>query len=120
MLDEESLFFLVLRILLGTVLVYHGVTKFLRLPNWISFMKSKNISEPVAIFAAISEIILGVMIILGLFTQVASIGVIIFMSVAIYLAHIGDPLQNWFYQICLITLSIKILIHGPGIYSLDK
>ena len=42
------------------------------------------------------------------------------MIIAIYLAHIQDPVYKYIYQISIILLGISVLITGSGNYSIDN
>ena len=42
------------------------------------------------------------------------------MIIAIYLAHIEEPIYKYLYQISIILLGITLLITGSGNYSVDN
>lgn len=67
-----------------------------------------------------AEFFCAAFVILGLFTRLASIPIVIAMSVALFSAHngrfFGDGKSAALYMVCFLT----ILIMGPGKASLDR
>lgn len=86
----------------------------MKLPLWLAGM------------AAYTELIGGILLILGLLTPLAALFIAIEMLVALFMVHIpaGDPFVNprgrsfetaAFYFVTMVTF----LLAGPGAYSLD-
>ena len=119
-IEEESTVYLSIRLILGIIFVYHGFNKILDLENWNKFIISKNLPEFLGIFSALFETIIGILLIMGFLTRLSSLGLILFMIIAIYLAHIKEPIHKYLYQITIIILGITILINGSGSYSIDN
>jgi len=119
-IDEQSIVYLLIRLIIGVIFVYHGFKKLLDLENWNKFIISKNLPEFLGIFSALFETIIGILLIIGFLTRLSSLGLIIFMIIAICLAHIQDPVHKYLYQISIILLGITILITGSGSYSFDN
>lgn len=67
-----------------------------------------------------SELLCAAMIALGLFTRLASIPLIISMSVAFFVVHGPDPFQKKELAFLYLVAFILTFIFGPGKYSLDK
>ena len=120
-MKEESLFFLIIRILIGTVFIVHGFNKTKSLENWNQFLIRKNVTLGYSFssFIAYSEIIIGVFILLGIFTRITAFIGLIFMCAAIFIAHINDPINTYLYQISLVLIFICLIIYGAGDYSID-
>ena len=121
--DETSLFFLCLRIILGIVFIYHGISKVgskKSLDEWNNYISSKGFNAFVGTFAAYLELFLGIFIILGLFTRIISILIAVYMVFAIFIAHYGSPIKEYFYQISLLLLAIMISINDNDKYSIDQ
>jgi len=121
-IDETSLFFLTLRIILGIVFIYHGMSKVgskKSLDEWNTYITSKGFNTFIGTFAAYFELLLGIFIILGLFTRIVSILIAIYMLSAIYISHYGSPINTYFYQICLLILAILIGLNDNK-YSIDQ
>jgi uncharacterized membrane protein YphA (DoxX/SURF4 family) len=121
-IDETSMFFLCLRIILGIVFIYHGMSKVRSkksLDEWNTYITSKGFNSFIGTFAAYLELFLGIFIILGLFTRIISILIAVYMVFAIFIAHYGSPIKEYFYQICLLLLAITISINDSNVYSID-
>uniref|UniRef100_A0A6C0E229 DoxX family protein n=1 Tax=viral metagenome TaxID=1070528 RepID=A0A6C0E229_9ZZZZ len=119
-INEESIVYLLIRVIIGIIFVFHGYNKLLDLQNWNKFIVSKNLPEFLGIFSALFETIIGILLIIGFLTRLSSLGLIIFMIIAIYLAHIEEPIYKYLYQISIILLGITLLITGSGNYSVDN
>ena len=119
-IDEQSIVYLLVRLIIGVIFVYHGSKKLLDLENWNKFIISKNLPEFLGIFSALFETIIGIFLVIGFLTRLSSLGLIIFMIIAIYLAHIQDPVYKYVYQISIILLGFSVLITGSGNYSFDN
>lgn len=119
-IDEQSIVYLFIRLIIGIIFLYHGFNKLLDLQNWNKFIVSKNLPEFFGIFSALFETIIGIFLIIGFLTRLSSLGLIIFMIIAIYLAHIQDPVYKYVYQISIILLGFSVLITGSGNYSFDN
>lgn len=120
-MKEESLFFLILRLLIGIVFIVHGLNKIKSPDNWNDFLMSKKstFGYSFSLFIAYCETIIGIFLVLGLFTRITAIIGIIFMCAAIYIAHINEPINTYSYQISLVLILICISIYGGGDYSID-
>ena len=119
-INEESIVYLLIRFIIGIIFVFHGYNKLLDLQNWNKFIVSKNLPEFLGIFSALFEKIIGILLIICFLTRLSSLGLIIFMIIAIYLAHIEEPIYKYLYQISIILLGITLLITGSGNYSVDN
>jgi putative oxidoreductase len=121
-IDETSIFFLSIRIILGIIFIYHGFTKVnskKSLDSWNTYVISKGFNSFIGIFAAYLEIFLGIFIILGLFTRIISVLIAIYMLFAIFIAHYGSPINTYLYQICILILAIMVSVKGYDNYSID-
>ena len=62
-IDETSIFFLCLRIILGIVFIYHGMSKVgskKSLDKWNTYITSKGFNSFIGNFAAYLELFLGI------------------------------------------------------------
>lgn len=112
---------LILRAGSAVLVMPHGYNKLVHFseytPKFINFLGlGSNISLSLVIFA---EFFCAMFIIIGLFTRLAAIPLIISMSVALFKAHngeiFGDGEHAALYACCFIT----ILLCGPGKISVD-
>jgi putative oxidoreductase len=112
---------LLLRLIFGGLMFYHGYSKVMAynqiLPMFgdLVGIGSKN-SFHLVIFA---EFICGALVVLGLFTRLAVIPILIAMAVAFFVAHGKDPFQVKELAFFFLTLSIPVFILGSGRYSID-
>ena len=72
------------------------------------------------ILALGAELICSILIILGLFTRIALIPLIITMAVAAFIAHGDDPFKIKESSLLFLFSYILLLFTGPGNISLDK
>ena len=85
---------------------------------------------PLAFIAICTEFFGGLALVLGLFTRVAALGIVIVMLVAIVKAHAPHGLfMNWFgqkmgegfeYHLLAIALALVLLVQGAGPFSVDR
>jgi len=114
---------LVLRLGLGIImLVAHGYDKVQNFSKYSTgfsdpFHVSSRVSLSLDIFA---EFFCSCLIILGLFTRLACIPLIIAMSVALFNAHHGDAFGNGERAALYLAGYIALLFVGPGKVSIDK
>jgi putative oxidoreductase len=125
---------LVVRVVLGFVFIAHGGQK---LFGWFggggihgttAFLRIVGIPAPdtFAYVVAVTEFFGGVLLVVGLLTFVATLGLLIDMAVAI--ATVSHALSffsqtrvgyGWELNLALIGLAAALLIMGPGAWSLD-
>lgn len=112
---------LVLRVLLGYGLLTHGLYK---VNNFAAvsenFPTMLGLSKKMSVVGAIvGEVILNVLVIIGLFGQLAAIGVAVMFLMIYFIVHGGMAFDKrelaYLYGIGYIALAIT----GPGAYSLD-
>jgi putative oxidoreductase len=113
----------ILRVGVGSLMmIQHGLGK---LQNFGA--KANSFSDPLGIGSTTSlslvifaEFFCAAFIILGLFTRLAAIPLVIAMSVALFSAHkgefFGEGENAGMFLICFVT----ILLTGPGRFSLDR
>lgn len=115
-----SMFFL--RIVFGLlILIKHGYDKMINFSTlqtqFYSFMgMGSKFSLILAIFA---EVLCALFIVLGLFTRLAAIPLIITMLVAIFGFNAGKPLIDSEMAISYFAAFVVLLLCGPGKISID-
>lgn len=130
MADQANLALLVLRLVFGLFLAYHGYNKFFgggRINGTAAWFGSMGFRSPrlQAYAAASTEIGAGVLLAVGLLTPLAAAGVIAVMIVAIVTAHwkvgffIFKEGQGWEYCASIAVAAFAIGTIGPGHWSLD-
>ncbi len=70
--------------------------------------------------AALSEFFGGLLVAAGLATRVAAFFVFCTMGVAAFVHHVGDSFSTKELALAYLTVSLTLMLTGPGPYSLDK
>lgn len=126
-LHNDALAKLVIRLSVGILLLFHGVSKIMN-TGAINFITSKlssaGLPEIMAYGVYIGEVIAPVMIILGVFSRYGAVIIVINMLFAIYLVHPGDVYLlsqhgGWRLELQGFYLfsSIAIVFSGSGRYA---
>jgi putative oxidoreductase len=123
---------LIVRVAFGGLLMTHGYAKLFGVtPDGSRMVEgfAKNMVEPMGIptplffahLAALSELIGGLCVALGLLTPVAALFTAGTMGVAIW-HHVskGDPLKVFELALIYLAISIGAMLIGGGRYSLDR
>jgi putative oxidoreductase len=71
------------------------------------------------ILVILAELFCSMFIVLGLFTRIAALIIVINLSVAVFIYHHGMPLKNVELGAVYLTSVFTILILGPGKVSVD-
>ncbi len=121
---SRDLALLFLRLVAGGSMLYsHGWGKLMRLftQSPIEFRDPLGVGAPASLgLAAFAEAICSILLIIGLFTRLATVPLIITMLVIIFLVHWTDPFNK--IELPLLYLAVYALLAatGPGKYSLDE
>lgn len=113
---------LVLRLGIGILMMMHGYNKLVHFADkqhtFMNFMGlGSTISLVLVVFA---EFFCSLFLILGLFTRLASIPLIIATLVMIFKAHNGDILGEGEHAALYLTGYLVLLLLGPGKISVDS
>ena len=112
----------ILRITVGALMLHHGYNKLVHFtdmqPKFINFLGLGNtVSLSMVIFA---EFFCSVFLLLGLFTRLACIPLIIAMGVALWKAHHFEVFGDGEVPALYLGAYITLLLVGPGKASLDS
>lgn len=114
---------LLLRILMGLGMAYHGYAKVFGgdLIFLIDGLTKMGMPAPtlLAWLAALSEFVGGILIALGLGTRVAAFFVFFTMGVAFFKAHAHDPFQIKEMAFLYGSIALSLIFTGGGCYSLE-
>ncbi len=115
---------LVIRIMVGFHLIYtvRGVLfKPGAMQGVVDFFQSQNIIVPSFLgpFVAYSEFTCGILFILGAFTRIAALIMVVVFICAISIVHIKDEYTNTFPALVMLAGSVFLLFCGAGKYSVD-
>ena len=120
---NPDLALLLLRVVLGIVMLAHGIPKLLHFGGVAQGFAGMAIPAPTlaAAFAAIAEAVGGVLMLLGIATDVAGVLFAIDMLGAIIFVHLAKGFSagngGWEFPLVLLTMSLGIALAGPGRYS---
>ena len=119
-LDAAGLF--VLRLAFGGVMIYgHGWGKMMNYAERSAgFPDPLGVGSPASMALAVfAEVFCAAAIVLGLFTRLASIPLIVTMLVAVFIVHADDPFGRKELGIVYLAAYIAILWKGAGAWSVD-
>jgi len=112
---------LVLRVSISAMMLTHGLNK---LTNFSAMSQhfdpiglGGTISLSLVIFA---EVFCSIAIILGLFTRLSVIPLIVAMCVAAFVTHGGQAFDKKELALLYLTCYAVLFITGPGRYSIDR
>lgn len=113
---------LVLRLVFGGLMIPHGYAK---LTNFADYQKDfmnllgmgTSVSLSMAIFA---ELGCSILLVLGLFTRLALIPLIVTALVIVFIAHGGEILGDGEHGFLYLAVYVVLMLTGPGQYSLDS
>jgi putative oxidoreductase len=115
---------LVLRLALAAVLLYHGLPKVMDFGTTVAGFQSMNIPAPTltAAFAVLSEVVGGILILLGIAVDLAGLLVIIDMLGAIFTVHWASGFDftkgGWEHPFTVLAMALALALAGPGDYSI--
>ncbi len=110
------------RVVMGLILLMaHGVPK---ITNFSAL--SRSFFDPFGIghrntllLSIFAEVFCAMLLVLGLFTRLAALIIVLDLSVAVFMYHRGQPLHNAELGIVCLTGIFSILLLGPGRVSVD-
>jgi len=134
---ENSIVLLLLRVILGLVMLPHGMQKVF---GWFggdgltatlaSFSDKMHIPAFLAILVILSESLGGVALIIGFCTRLAAFGILCNMIGAIFLVHLPNGFfMNWSgqkhgegfeFHLLAIAIALSLVIAGGGKDSVDR
>ncbi|PZU90996.1 MAG: DoxX family protein [Chryseobacterium sp.] len=113
---------LVIRLFVGGAMLTHGVPKLETLvtSNQIQFMNFLGMGSIFSmVLVVFAEFLCSILIILGLFTRVACIPLMITMLVACFVAHGADTYKDQEMSVLYFFFYFIILVLGSGKFSID-
>jgi putative oxidoreductase len=120
---NTDLALLILRVVLGIIMVYHGWPKVTNLGGTIEGFSGMGIPAPAlaAVFAMVAEFFGGLLILAGVFTDIAGLMFTIDMLGAITFVHakngfaVNEGGVEW--PLALVAIALAIALAGPGRYA---
>lgn len=117
--NNPSLGLLLLRLALGIVFIYHGLTKFQNMDTTIGFFASVGLVAAVAWMVASIETLGGMAVLLGVGTRVAGglLAVVMLGAIITVKGAMGFANGGYEFDLVLLLSSLAILFMGPGRYT---
>jgi len=116
---------LILRVVLGVLILFHGVSKLPPPPEFlVSALSQRGLPSVLAYGVYVGEILAPILLIIGVWTRLAALVIIANMVVAVLIAHTGDLFKlnsQGGYQLELQALylfsAVTLALTGAGRYS---
>lgn len=116
-----SLGLLVLRLGFGGLMLTHGIPKLMNYSTLATqFPDPIGMGSQISLLLAIgAEVGCSLLLILGLFTRLATLPLIITMLVAALIVHGADPFAKKEAALTFLISYVTLLMTGPGRFALD-
>jgi putative oxidoreductase len=107
---------LVLRLALAAILLYHGLPKVMNFGGTVAGFQSMHVPAPTltAAFAALAEVIGGLLILFGLAVDIAGLLVVIDMLGAIVTVQLPKGFGGWEHEFSILAMALALALAGPG------
>ena len=123
---NTDLALLILRVVLGIIMIYHGWPKLTDLGGTIEGMSGMGVPAPAlaAVFAMVAEFFGGLLILAGVFTDIAGLMFAVDMLGAITFVHakngfaVNEGGAEW--PLALLAIALAIALAGPGRYAAGR
>lgn len=113
---------LVFRVFAGlALLVFHGIGKLPPRPGFVGMVSGMGMPAPelFAWGATLAEVGGGALLALGLLTRPVGLGLAVYFSFVVLLAHAGDPLPDRELPMFFLVIGVLAMLAGGGRYSVD-
>ena len=112
---------LILRLTFGILMLSHGVPKLMKLMNGtMEFGDPIGIGVPASLTLTVfAEVLCSVLLVIGLWTRLALIPLIITMAVAVFIVHINDGLETMESALLYLLSYCALFLLGSGKFSID-
>lgn len=118
----QDLGLLTLRILSGSVLLTHGYPKLQKiLQGNLQFGDPIGIGQvPSLYLATFAEFFCAILVIIGLYTRLSLIPLMINMATAFFIVHSADDFGIKELSLLFLGMFVVLFLTGPGKYSIDN
>lgn len=116
-----SVFALLLRLLAGGMMLTHGIPKLMKFATLAkTFPDPLHVGHQTSLILSIgAEVGCSLLLIIGLFSRLATLPLMFTMLIATFIIHGADPFATKELAVLYLTLYIAIFTLGAGKYSLD-
>lgn len=128
-MDQFDVAFLIIRVWLAVVIIFHGVNHARSLDGTATWFAAKGFkkAEMNARLSAFGELAIGLGLLTGLLTQFAVAGLVATMFVAFWTIHrfagffvFHRPDEGYEYVATVSAAGLALAIAGPGRFSIDE
>ena len=112
---------LVLRIGLGVIFIAHGFSNIQAMSQGVGYFGITGVSTTFAYIVAYAELLGGIALLLGIFTQVAATAMAVLMSGVLLFTKLNAPITGMYgneLELSLFVASVAIAFMGAGRFSL--
>ncbi len=117
---------LVLRVVLGVLILFHGVSKLIHGPGYIiGVLAGAGLPSLLAYGVYVGEVVAPILLLIGLWARVGALIIVLNMLVAIALVHLGqlatlNDTGGWALELqgMFLGTALAILLLGAGRFSL--
>jgi putative oxidoreductase len=123
---NHDLAFLILRLALAAVLLYHGIPKVMNYAATVGGFQSMHMPAPslTAGFAILAEVVGGLLMLIGVAVDLAAILVIIEMLGAIIMVHWPNGFDftkgGWEHPFTVLVMALAVGLAGPGRMAMGR
>ncbi|RDI58111.1 DoxX family protein [Flavobacterium glaciei] len=112
---------LILRLTFGLLMLSHGIPKLMKLMDGnMEFGDPIGIGVPASLALTVfAEVLCSALLVIGLWTRLALIPLIITMAVAAFIVHIADDLGSMEPALLYLLSYCALFLLGSGKYSID-
>lgn len=121
--DYQGLALFLLRVVLGVTFIVHGFPKVANLARTRKKFASMDVPVPAltSLYAAVTESLGGILMILGFYSGWAAIALIVDMVGAMLFVQWREPFKGgWEINLLLLVMAVAVLLAGPGDYILER
>lgn len=116
---------LLLRLILGALILLHGISKIRGGPGFIlDIVEKAGLPEPFGYLVYVGEVVAPILVIIGLFTRASALVIAINMIVAILLVHVSQfftiaDTGGWALELqgLYVVVAVCVSLLGAGRYS---
>lgn len=113
---------LLLRLVSGGIILTHGLPKLQKiLSGSLQFGDPVGLGQETSLYLSMfAEVICAFLVVLGLFTRISLIPLIINMAVAFFIVHATDDFATKELALIFLGMFVVLFFTGPGQFSIDK
>lgn len=116
---KKDVFALIIRIIVGAIFIFAGSVKLVTMGDTVAMFQSMGIATALVYVVAYAELLGGIAVLLGLWSELAAIGLAIIMIGAVYYSRSGG-FALMMGPLATLAAVLSIVPHGAGAYSLGR